>query len=96
MAAEPHPRSSPPALQPVPGDELVVATEVRELAPAPLPAAQAAAVAAAGFVTGVATLALFRRRAGRRAQRRGRPASEVLPVVASRSILVDVHIVGRE
>jgi hypothetical protein len=83
-------------------DGLPVLAEVRTLEPAAavaLPAVQAAAAAATGFVAGAATLALLRRHSARRlararlsTQRRG-PAG--LPVVASRSFLVDVHLLAK-
>ncbi len=85
-----------------PGEALEVA-QVRVLAPVArpetLPAVQAAAVGAAGFVAGAAALALVRRRSTRRLVRRrrkARRATDLLPVVASRSFLVDVHLIGRE
>ena len=63
-----------------------------------LPAVQAAAVAATGFVAGAATFALVRRHG--RAQGRARPAPgvrrrrpvDLLPIVGSRTFLVDVHL----
>lgn len=67
-----------------------------------LPAVQAAAVAAGGFVAGVAFVGLVHRRqrrtgalakAGRGARRGGR-AGELAQVVGSRSFLVDVHLLG--
>jgi dienelactone hydrolase len=82
----------------------------RELAT--LPAVQAAAVAAGGFVAGAAVvglvarrqrrsqaLALARgRRAGRRLARGGRRsgsgAGELVQIVGSRSLLLDVHLLG--
>ncbi len=85
-----------------PGEALAVA-EVRTLAPVArpemLPAVQAAAVGAAGFVAGAAALALVRRRSTRRLVRRrrkARRATELLPIVGSRSFLVDVHLIGRK
>jgi len=51
---------------------LPVLAEVRPIEPAPapaLPAVQAAAVAATGFVAGAATMALVRRRSARRLAR---------------------------
>jgi hypothetical protein len=77
--------------------EDVVVAELAELEPArpaQLPAAQAAVVAATGFVAGAATLAVFRRRSTRRALKRG--SKDRLPIVASRSFLVDVHLIGRD
>ena len=67
------------------------------------PAVQAATVAATGFVAGVATVALVRRHAARKAnpalrrRRRGkRRGSEVGEVLASRSFLVDIHLLNRD
>ena len=63
-------------------------------------AVQAAAMAATGFVAGAATLAVARRARSRRTSKKvvaRRPAGRGgLPVVASRSFLVDVHLLGRE
>jgi hypothetical protein len=74
-----------------------------------LPAVQAAAVAAGGFVAGAAVVGLVHRRQrrggalgkGRRAgrslassQRSGAKAGELLQIVGSRSLLVDVHLLG--
>jgi hypothetical protein len=79
---------------------------------AAIPAVQAAAVAAGGFVAGAAFAGLMTRRQrnsaalakGRRAGRRlgrGRrargatpAASELVQIVGSRSLLVDVHLLG--
>jgi hypothetical protein len=90
--------------EPYSGDELPVVADVRTLEPVrpgSSPAVQAAAVAATGFVAGAATVALARRRAARRAQpaRRRKPRSRVAElgeVVASRSFLVDIHLLNRE
>ncbi len=84
-------------------DGLPVLAEVRAIEPVPssslLPAVQAAAAAATGFVAGAATLAVVHRRRTRKAARgqRGlaRRASEVLPVIGSRTFLVDVHLLGK-
>ncbi len=73
-----------------------------------LPTVQAAAVAAGGFVAGAAVVGLVTRRQrrpaalakGRRAGRRlarGRKApsgSELIQIVGSRSLLLDVHLLG--
>jgi hypothetical protein len=73
-----------------------------------LPAAAAAAVAAGGFVAGAAVLTLVHRRsarrpalprprsAGRQLGRRGpqAPAPQVLQVLSTRSLLVDIHVLG--
>ena len=81
---------------------LPVLAEVRPLEPAPrtaLPAVQAAAAAATGFVAGAATVALVRRRASRKVVRAQRSAPrrpiDMLPIVGSRTFLVDVHLVAR-
>jgi hypothetical protein len=74
-----------------------------------IPAVQAAAVAAGGFVAGAAVVGLVHRRQrhaaalskggrsarelGRRGRRGGR-ASELVQIVGSRSLLVDVHLLG--
>jgi hypothetical protein len=76
-----------------------------------IPAVQAAAVAAGGFVAGAAVLGLVHRRqrqstaltsgrwAGRALSKTGArqrsQAGEVMQVVSSRSMLVDVHLLGR-
>ena len=77
-----------------------VLAEVRGVvtpAPVMLPAVQAAAVAATGFVAGAATFALVRRRSARRLARARPPrrAVDALPIVGSRSFLVDIHLIAR-
>jgi hypothetical protein len=76
--------------------------------PASLPAVQAAAAAAGGFVAGAAVVGLVgrrhRRRAaleagrrslfGRRASARNATAADRLQIVGSRSLLLDVHLLG--
>ena len=59
--------------------------------PAVPPAAVAAGVAATGFAAGMATVSLVRRRRVRRA---AKSRSALGRVVASRSFLVDVHMLG--
>jgi hypothetical protein len=65
-----------------------------------LPAVQAAAVAATGFVAGAAMVGMARRRHDRRAfmrtpsKRRRGGRGEVVQIVGSRSLLVDVHLLG--
>ena len=81
-------------------DGLPVLAEVRTVqrpAPSQLPVVQAAAMAATGFVAGAATLALVKRRSARKlARSRGpRRAVEMLPIVGSRTFVVDVHLVGK-
>ena len=81
-------------------DAVPVLAEVRAIeraAPSQLPVVQAAAVAATGFVAGAATLALVKRRGARKlARSRGtRRTAEMLPIVGSRTFVVDVHLVGK-
>jgi len=81
-------------------DAIPVLAEVRAIAapsPVSLPAVQAAAVAATGFVAGAATLALVRRHSARKLARArpSRRALEALPIVGSRSFLVDVHLIAK-
>jgi hypothetical protein len=67
------------------------------VAHASLPAVQAAAVAATGFVAGAATLALVKRHSARKIARRSpaRRAADMLPIVGSRSFIVDVHLLAK-
>jgi hypothetical protein len=83
-------------------DGLPVLAEVRtveRVAPAALPAVQVAAVAATGFVAGAATVALVKRRSARKMVRNSRTgprrAADLLPIAASRSFLVDVHVIAK-
>jgi hypothetical protein len=81
-------------------DGVPVLAEVRALelvAHSSLPAVQAAAAAATGFVAGAATLALVRRHSARKLARRGfrGRALDSLPIVGSRSFLVDVHLIAK-
>ena len=83
-------------------DRLPVLHEVRAVAPAPAgptPVGQAAALAATGLVAGAATVALARRRSARKAlpsrRRRKGGKGDAVQVLASRSFLVDVHLVDR-
>jgi len=83
-------------------DGLPVLAEVRtveRVSPASLPAVQAAAAAGAGFVAGAATVALVRRRAARkqaaRIGRGSRRPADLLPIAATRSFLVDVHVIAK-
>lgn len=72
-----------------------IAPSVRAL----VPAVQAAAVAATGFVAGAAVVGLAHRRQQRReltrSKRRFRGGGgELVQIVGSRSLLVDVHLLG--
>jgi hypothetical protein len=85
-------------------------TALERHAGAVIPAVQAAAVAAGGFVAGAAVVGLVHRRQrralllakpGRRAgklarggARRSGRAAELVQIVGSRSLLVDVHLLG--
>lgn len=83
-------------------DGLPVLAEVRPIeraSPAVLPAVQAAAAAATGFVAGAATIALVRRHSSRKLARTQRQPwrrpVDMLPVVGSRTFLVDVHLIAK-
>jgi hypothetical protein len=80
-------------------DGVAVLAEARPVAVThgPLPAVQAAAVAATGFVAGAATLALVRRHSARKVARRSAPrrAVDMLPIVGSRTFIVDVHLLAK-
>ncbi|MDO8186166.1 hypothetical protein Q5424_22040 [Conexibacter sp. JD483] len=85
-------------------DAVPVVDEVRALErvrPRQLPAVRAAAVAATGFVAGAATVVAISHRARKRGglklggRRRGKGA-DALPIVATRSVLLDIHLLGRE
>jgi hypothetical protein len=79
-------------------DGLPVLADVRavERASPVLPAVQAAAAAATGFVAGAATLALVRRHGARRQARvSSRRSVGGLPIVGTRSFLVDVHLIAK-
>jgi hypothetical protein len=76
-------------------DGLPVIAEPRAIEPARqlVPARQAAALAATGFVAGAATVAVVQRRRSR--PRRRRKARGLGEIVASNSFLVDVHLIRR-
>jgi hypothetical protein len=83
-------------------DGFPVLAEVRtveRVTPAALPAVQVAAVAATGFVAGAATVALVKRRAAKKMIRNGRGGSrravDLLPIAATRSFRVDVHVIAK-
>jgi len=63
--------------------------------PAPLPARQAAAVAATGFAAGAVTAAVVARRRARRPARK-KKKGVVGEIVSSNSFLVDVHLLRRD
>ena len=68
---------------------------VEPVARAVVPARQAAALAATGFVAGAATVAVVQRRRARVSRRRRRKAGSLGEIVASNSFLVDVHLLKR-
>lgn len=84
----------------------VLAAEVRALEPVArrqLPAVQAAAVAATGFVAGAAAVVAIHRHVARKPSRAGvsrrrkrGDSTETLSVLGTRSFLLDVHLLGRE
>ena len=79
-------------------DGLPVVADPRVIEPAarPLvPARQAAALAATGFMAGAATVAVVQRRRSRVSRRRRRKAGALGEIVASNSFLVDVHLLKR-
>jgi hypothetical protein len=63
----------------------------------PVPAVQAAALAATGFAVGVTTAAVVtRRRARKAAKRRRKKVGSLGEIVSSNSFLVDVHLLRRD
>jgi hypothetical protein len=75
---------------------IVNQTRVLDLSePAPLPARQAAALAATGFAAGAVTAAVVSRRRARRPARK-RKKGVVGEIVSSNSFLVDVHLLRRD
>jgi hypothetical protein len=86
-------------------EEVDAVPVLAEEAGAPLPqvtsaagvvvAKQAAAVAATSFAAGVVTVAVVRAGRSMRAKRKARRrASHLAPVLATRSFLIDVHLLG--
>jgi hypothetical protein len=79
-------------------DGLPVVTEggvVQERPAGAVPAVQAAALAATGFVAGAATVAVVSRARSRRAAKRRRKAVPLGEIVSSNSFLIDVHLLRR-
>jgi hypothetical protein len=82
-------------------DGLPVLADVRTIeqkTPTALPAVQAAAAAATGFVAGAATIVLVRRRSARRlarARANNRRVANGLTIAGTRSFLVDVHLIAK-
>jgi hypothetical protein len=78
---------------------LAEARPITPAAPPALPAVQAAAVAATGFVAGAATIALVKRHSARKVAKASRSAPrravDMLPIVGTRTFLVDVHLIAK-
>jgi hypothetical protein len=64
--------------------------------PTAVPARQAAALAATGFVAGAATVAVVSRRRSRVPRRKRKAKNGLGEIVASNSFLVDVHFLRRD
>jgi hypothetical protein len=79
---------------PVPAAPTAVPEPLRPV-PLPVPAVQAAALAATGFVAGAATAAVVARRRAKPSRRR-KKKSAIGEIVASNSFLVDVHLIRRD
>jgi hypothetical protein len=80
-------------------DGLPVVTDsgvVEERPPATVPAVQAAALAATGFVAGAATVAVVSRRRTKRALKKRKKAGPIGEIVSSNSFLVDIHLLRRD
>ena len=80
-------------------DGLPVVSEPRVLEPVrvgQVPAVQAAALAATGFVAGAATVAVVHRRRSRVSRRRRKNKGVIGEIVNSNSFLVDVHLIRRD
>jgi hypothetical protein len=95
MDAAPEPEPEPEVVEEIDAVPVLVA-EAHVLEPRPqsasaIVAKQAAAVAATSFAAGVATVAAVRVGRAVRAKRRAR---KMAPVLATRSFLVDVHLLG--
>jgi hypothetical protein len=76
---------------------IVDAYELEPARPALVPARQAAALAATGFVAGACTVAMVQHRRTRvGARRRKRKATGLGEIVSSNSFLVDVHLLRRD
>jgi hypothetical protein len=108
VAAE-APEAPPEEIDALPvlaGDRAVTAPGLPSAAPpvrAPAPTVQVAAVAATGFVAGAAVVGLVHRRRRRQAlgprrasggRARGGAVGELVQIVGTRSLLVDVHLLG--
>ncbi len=80
-------------------DGLPVVTEpgvIEERSAAAVPAVQAAALAATGFVAGAATVAVVSRHRTKRALKKRRKSGPLGEIVSSNSFLVDIHLLRRD
>jgi len=80
-------------------DGLPVITENGEVEERPVvavPAVQAAAIAATGFVAGAATIAVVSRHRTKRALKKRRKSGPLGEIVSSNSFLVDIHLLRRD
>jgi hypothetical protein len=82
-------------------DGLPVPAEPSDVEQAPgsaiVPARQAAALAATGFVAGVTTVAVVRgARTRRAARKRKKKGSAIGEIMSSNSFLIDVHLLRRD
>jgi hypothetical protein len=80
-------------------DGLPVVTDSGVLEERPLaavPAVQAAALAATGFVAGAATIAVVSRHRSRKAAKKRKRIGPLGEIVSSNSFLIDVHLLRRD
>ncbi len=75
-------------------DEGALTPRVNSTAAGMVVAKHAAAVAATSFAAGVATVAVARAVRARRRVRSRSKAQQLAPVLATRSFLIDVHLLG--
>ena len=96
MSAPAHVPPEPDA-EVVDGLPVVAAdVELERARPVVVPARQAAALAATGFVAGAATVAVVSRHRTKKALKKSRRAGPIGEIVSSRSFLVDVHLLRRD
>ncbi len=69
---------------------------LEERVPVSVPAVQAAALAATGFVAGAATVAVVSRRRTKRALKKRKKNGPLGEIVSSNSFLVDIHLLRRD
>lgn len=99
VTPEPHIEQDTGEAEVVDGLPVVVSeARVLEVQPAAVPARQAAALAATGFVAGACTVAVVNRRRARvpRRKRKRKAKGALGEIVSSNSFLVDVHLLRRD